>query len=65
MDRNAKKIIVHEKELVCPVCGKDQFWERKTLMNTAGVTFLGFDWANKPAQNYICDCCGYVYWFLR
>lgn len=51
--------------LTCAVCGHDKFWTRKTLMNTPGVTFLGFDWANKQAENYVCNHCGYVMWFLR
>lgn len=33
-------------------------------MNTKGMTFFKLDWANKEAENYICDSCGYVYWFL-
>ncbi|SFH71852.1 hypothetical protein SAMN05192551_102318 [Tindallia magadiensis] len=65
MKKNARKIEIKGNSLVCPVCSADEFWERETLMNTAGATFLGFDWANKPAKNYICDNCGYVYWFLR
>ena len=33
-------------------------------MNTSAMTFFGFDWADKKADNYICDRCGYVMWFL-
>lgn len=51
-------------KLECPICKGNQFWERTTLMNTAGASFLGFDWANKEARNYVCDHCGYVMWFL-
>jgi len=53
------------KKLLCPVCGHKHFWTRKTLMNTRGSTFFKFDWANKQADNYICDNCGYVFWFLK
>jgi rubrerythrin len=56
---------VHGHPLKCPICGYDKFWIRKTLMNTPGVTFMGFDWANKQSDNYICNRCGYVYWFFR
>jgi len=52
-------------ELECPVCKHDKFWKRKTLMNTPAATFFGVEWANKEAQNYICNRCGYIYWFLR
>ncbi|RQD71009.1 MAG: hypothetical protein D5S00_02790 [Tindallia sp. MSAO_Bac2] len=65
MKRKASKIEIRGNQLICPVCEREEFWERETLMNTAGATFLGFDWANKPAQNYVCDYCGYVYWFIK
>ena len=51
--------------LECPICGHDEFWTRKTLMNTPGLTFLGVEWANTQARNYVCDRCGYVVWFMR
>jgi predicted RNA-binding Zn-ribbon protein involved in translation (DUF1610 family) len=50
--------------LVCPICGHNQFLARETLMNTPGMTIMGIEWANKAAQNYICDDCGYVLWFM-
>lgn len=52
-------------QLKCPVCRNEKFWTRKTLLNTPGLTFLGLDWANKEAENYICDRCGYILWFFR
>ena len=55
---------VRGKPLRCPHCEHDRFWTRNTLMNTKGITFLGVEWANKAAQNYVCDQCGYVLWFL-
>jgi len=64
MSRKAKPVEVKGRVLVCPICGESEFWERETLMNTAGATFLGFEWANKAAANYVCDHCGYVYWFI-
>ncbi|WP_371001143.1 hypothetical protein [Muriicola sp. E247] len=60
----ASKRTIKGKELKCPICENDTFWMRKTLMNTKGMTFFKLDWANKQAENYICDSCGYVYWFL-
>lgn len=56
--------IVKGKTLECPICSSKEFWTRETLMNTAGMSFLNLDWANKRALNYVCDNCGYVYWFL-
>lgn len=52
------------RDLTCPHCGHDQFRHRETLMNTRGLTFLGMEWANAEAQNYICARCGLVTWFM-
>ncbi|MEW6623329.1 MAG: hypothetical protein AB1420_09410 [Bacillota bacterium] len=65
MSKNkAQQYVVAGKKLICPICEHDEFWTRQTLMNTAGATFFGFDWANRAADNYICDKCGYVFWFF-
>ena len=55
---------INGKDLQCPHCEHNRFWTRATLMNTPGITFLGLEWANKKATNYVCDRCGYVVWFL-
>ena len=61
----SRRQTVSGNSLVCPVCSHNKFWERETLMNTPGMTFLGLEWANKKARNYICDSCGYVFWFFN
>jgi hypothetical protein len=60
-----REISIHGNKLVCPVCKNDKFWNRVTLMNTSGMTLLGWDWLNREADNYICSECGYVYWFFE
>jgi len=62
--KEVKERIIKGNKLVCAICKNDKFWARETLMNTVGLTILKLDWANKKAQNYICDNCGYVHWFL-
>ena len=57
--------MINGVQLICPICKHDKFWIRKTLMNTPAATFFGVEWANKEAENYICNHCGYIYWFLR
>lgn len=59
-----ERIIAGNIKLKCVICGHTYFWERNTLMNTSGMSFLGLDWANRNATNYICNKCGYVHWFL-
>lgn len=63
MARDVQKVVIRGCELVCPVCGSPYFWERETQLNTTGMTFLGLDWANTNATNYVCDHCGYMFWF--
>jgi len=63
--RQAQEIVKNGKKLICPVCSHDRFWSRRTLMNTRGATFFNFDWANKDAVNYVCNDCGYIFWFFE
>ncbi len=60
-----KKLRINGREYVCPICSHKKFRERRTLMNTPGMTFFGLEWANKEADNFICEKCGYVLWFLN
>jgi len=60
-----KTVEIMGKTLTCPFCGGTEFTTRKSLLNTRGATFLGFDWANRYASNYICTRCGYIQWFLH
>ncbi|MCR4962750.1 MAG: hypothetical protein K6B40_02560 [Firmicutes bacterium] len=59
----AQPVSVAGQELICPVCGGKHFFQRETQLNTAGMTFLGLDWANACAENYYCAQCGYMFWF--
>lgn len=61
----ATEKFIFGNKLICAVCNNDTFWERETLMNTKGMSFFNLDWANKSAQNLVCDKCGYVHWFLK
>ena len=61
----AKEVYVKGSQLECPVCKGTRFWERSTLLNTPGFTFLNFDWLNKSAKNQICENCNYIFWFFE
>ncbi len=63
--KESKERIIKGHKLNCIVCKNDTFWTRESLMSTRGMTLINLDWANKSAQNFICDSCGYVYWFLQ
>lgn len=63
-EQTAQQYEIKGKELVCPVCGEKKFLTRSSLLNTPGLSFLNFDFANKQADNYICNNCGYIMWFF-
>jgi DNA-directed RNA polymerase subunit RPC12/RpoP len=64
-NRVATQLIVKGRSIRCPLCNHDQFWEKKVLLNSRGMTFFGLDWANKESQAMVCDDCGHVLFFAR
>lgn len=52
------------RTVTCPHCGGETFDERSALLNTAGLTFLDLDWANRQAVLLVCAACGRIQWFL-
>jgi uncharacterized protein len=53
------------KVVTCPHCQNDQFDEGSALLNTAGMTFIHLDWANRSATILACKRCGQIQWFLQ
>ena len=64
-NQQSNEVVIKGNKLKCCVCQSDQFTFRETLMNTPAMTFFKLDWANKKAQNYICNHCGFVHWFMN
>jgi len=56
---------VNDIEVVCSHCSGRIFDVRRILMNTSGMTFFNFDWANKEANAMVCWKCGHVEWFTE
>ncbi len=50
--------------VTCSHCGGVSFDKSKAQLNTAGLSFLDLDWANRSATVLICDTCGKIEWFL-
>ena len=48
----------------CPHCGSTFFSKRKVSLNTALLSFLGLDKANKAAVVLLCTSCGRVELFF-
>ena len=59
------ELYLGERRLACLVCEGTRFTRREVLMNTSGMTYLGWDWANKTALGAICDQCGFVHSFME
>ena len=56
---------IEGKTVQCPHCGNDKFAEGSGQLNSAGMTFLNLDWANKSASTLACSKCGRIEWFLQ
>ena len=53
------------KNISCSHCGNGEFVEGAAQLNTAGMSFLNLDWANRSATTLACTGCGMVHWFLQ
>ena len=54
-----------DKNIICDHCGGAKFAEGGAQLNTAGMTFLSLDWADKSATTLACTNCGKIHWFIR
>ena len=52
-----------DKDIECPHCKNDTFYQGTALLNTRGMTFLGLDWLNDSTNTLICIKCGNVQFF--
>ena len=52
------------KGVKCGHCSGDRFVEGRALLNTAGMSFMNLDWANRSAATLACTACGHIEWFL-
>jgi len=55
---------VHNRPLLCLVCGGGEFWDREVKLNSSGMEFMGLAWANQSALGLLCATCGYVHEFV-
>lgn len=62
--KNPNRVHVGTKQLTCPFCEHDQFFQREIRLNTAGMSALGLDWLNQAAEGLVCAECGRVEMFM-
>jgi uncharacterized protein len=53
------------KKAKCIHCGHQHFETGEAQLNTAGLTFINLDWANRSASVLICKKCTFIMWFLE
>lgn len=54
---------INDDLVECNHCRKTRFLQGSAMLNTAGMTLLGLDWANRSATTLMCDNCGLIHWF--
>lgn len=52
-------------DVSCVHCDYDKFEHSQAQLNTALLSFLNLDFANRSANTLTCDRCGYIHWFNK
>lgn len=52
---------VNGYEIICPVCKGIDFDKKNSIFNYRWNMLFGL---NQRAKIYICETCGYIYWFM-
>jgi uncharacterized protein len=60
---NTDEFEVKGNKAKCTHCGHEHFDASEAQLNTAGLTFLNLDWANRSASVLICKKCAFIMWF--
>ena len=53
----------HQGGMACLVCRCTEFDRTSYMLNTQGMTLLGFDAFNRQANCFVCRRCGFIHWF--
>ncbi|WNF38350.1 zinc ribbon domain-containing protein [Bacillaceae bacterium IKA-2] len=51
--------------ITCMHCQYDKFEHGHAQLNTALLSFLNLDFANRTANTLTCHRCGFVHWFNK
>ncbi len=49
--------------MTCLVCRHGEFDRARYMLNTQGLTLLGWDGFNREANCFVCRRCGFIHWF--
>lgn len=53
------------KKIICDHCGSVEFAKSSALLDTAGMSFVNLEWADRSATTLACTTCGKIQWFLK
>ena len=62
--KEPETVMVLGQTLHCGICQHTRFWHREGQLHTGVATFFQLEWINPTAHCYVCEHCGYIYWFL-
>lgn len=54
---------INGQDIRCIHCGHGHFEEGTAQLNTALLSFVNLDWANRSASVLMCKNCSYIMWF--
>ena len=63
-EKPATRFLVAGGEVTCPQCQNKTFHEGKAQLNTAAMSLINLDWANKSATTLVCSHCTFISWFV-
>lgn len=52
-------------DVICVHCRYDKFEHGYAQLNTALLSFMNLDFANRSANILTCHRCGYIHWFNK
>lgn len=52
-----------QPQMTCLMCGCGDFDRTQYMLNTQGLTLLGWDGFNRTASCFVCRRCGFIHWF--
>ncbi|MDH3404895.1 MAG: hypothetical protein OES32_03485 [Acidobacteriota bacterium] len=63
-DPEPARYAVGAHQVTCPQCANTLFRQGKAQLNTAVMSLLDLDWANKSATTLVCSQCSHIAWFF-
>lgn len=60
---DATPVEINGRRLKCLQCSAESFHRRRSHVETAMVTTMNPEWADRQVQCLVCDDCGFIHWF--